>query len=80
MQDSLDLQNHPLWGLVYDMVYNPDMSQTFNDNATEQWLVGEKDYFNGLSPVELFDSGEEGVREVVEFIDYEFRKKGDLWD
>ena len=75
MQDSLDLKNHPLWGLVYDMVYNPDMSLGFNDNATEQWLVGEKDYFNGLSPVELFDSGEEGVREVIEFIEYEFRKK-----
>ena len=73
-QHHLNIQDHPLWYLVRDMVYNPDKTEAYNDEATEQWLIGEKDYFNGLAPVDLYNQGEEEAQEVVEYINYNIIK------
>lgn len=76
-QHHLNIQDHPLWYLVRDMVYNPDnpdKTEAYNDEATEQWLTGEKDYFNGLAPVDLYDTDEDGAKEVVEYINYNIIK------
>jgi len=73
-QHHLNIQDHPLWYLVRDMVYNPDKTEAYNDEATEQWLTGEKDYFNGLAPVDLYNQGEEEAQEVVEYINYNIIK------
>lgn len=68
MQENI--QDHPLYSLVYEMVSNPEMSPEYNQEVTEQWLTGDKLYFNGLCPIDLFDSGEEGSKEVLEYIEY----------
>lgn len=73
-QHHLNIQDHPLWYLVRDMVYNPDKTEAYNDEATEQWLTGEKDYFNGLAPVDLYNQGEEEAQEVMEYINYNIIK------
>ena len=65
-----DIKNHPLYDSVYEMVCNPEMSEQYNQAATEQWLTGDKLYFNGLCPSDLYDSGEEGSKEVLEYIEY----------
>lgn len=72
MQENIQnyIQDHPLYSLVYEMVSNPEMSLEYNQEATEQWLTGDKLYFNGLCPIDLFDSGEEGSKEVLEYIEY----------
>lgn len=65
-----DIKNHLLYDLVYEMICNPEMSEQYNQAATEQWLTGDKLYFNGLCPADLYDSGEEGSKEVLEYIEY----------
>lgn len=67
---KLDITQHPIWERVYDMVWNPEKTEAHNTEAAEQWLTGCKDYFNGLCPVDLYDSGEEGSKEVLEYIEY----------
>ena len=73
-QSHLNIQDHPLWYLVRDMVYNPDKTETCNDEATEQWLTGEKHYFNRLAPVDLYDTDEDGAKEVIDYINYNISK------
>lgn len=73
-QHHLNIQDHPLWYLVRDMVYNPDLTEQANNNAIEQWLTGEKEYFNGLAPVDLYDTDGDGAKEVIEYINYNISK------
>jgi hypothetical protein len=68
IQDSI--QDHPLYSSVYEMVSNPDKTEPYNHLMAQQWLLGEKEYFNGLSPLALADSGEEGHKEVLGYIEY----------
>ena len=70
MQEQNNIQSHPLYKTVYEMVSNPEKTEAYNQIIAEQWLSGGKDYFNGLCPVDLYDSGEEGSKEVLEYIEY----------
>ena len=70
MQEQNNIQSHPLYSLVHEMVSNPEKTEAYNQIIAEQWLSGGKDYFNGLCPVDLYDSGEEGSKEVLEYIEY----------
>lgn len=70
MQEQNNIQSHPLYGLVYKMVSNPEKTEAYNQIIAEKWLSGKKDYFNGLCPVDLYNSGEEGSKEVLEYIEY----------
>lgn len=68
VQDSI--QDHPLYSLVYEMVSNPDKTEPYNHLMAQQWLFGEKEYFNGLSPLALANRDEDGHKEVLEYIEY----------
>lgn len=64
------IQDHPLYSLVYEMVSNPDKTDPYNHLMAQQWLQGEKEYFNGLSPLALANRDEEGYKEVSGYITY----------
>jgi hypothetical protein len=68
MQENI--QDHPLYSLVYEMVSNSDKTEPYNHLMALQWLLGEKEYFNGLSPLALADRDEEGYKEVSGYIEY----------
>jgi len=70
MQEQNNIQSHPLYSLVYKMVSDTEKTEAYNQVIAEQWLSGGKDYFNGLCPDDLYDSGEEGSKEVLEYIEY----------
>lgn len=70
MQEQNNIQSHTLYSLVHKMVSNPENTEAYNQIIAEKWLSGGKDYFNGLCPVDLYDSGEEGSKEVLEYIEY----------
>lgn len=70
MQEQNNIQSHPLYSLVYKMVSDTEKTEAYNQVIAEQWLSGGKDYFNGLCPADLYDSGEEGSKEVLEYIEY----------
>jgi hypothetical protein len=52
------------------MVSNSDKTEPYNHLMALQWLLGEKEYFNGLSPLALADRDEEGYKEVSGYIEY----------
>lgn len=71
MQEQNNIQAHPLYSLVYEMVSNPEKTEAYNQIIAEQWLTGKKEYLNGLCPAEkFFDEEVEGSKEVLEYIEY----------
>lgn len=72
MQENIQdhIQDHPIYSLVYEMVSNPDKTGPYNHLMAQQWLLGEKEYFNGLSPLALANRDEEGYKEVSGYITY----------
>lgn len=72
MQENIQdhIQDHPLYSLVYKVVSNPDKTEPYNHLMAQQWLLGEKEYFNGLSPLALANRDEDGHKEVLEYIEY----------
>ena len=73
---KLDITQHPIWELVYDMVYNPEKTEDYNIEAAEQWLTGKKEYLNGLCPAEKFFDEDGGDEEVLGYINYLCSLKG----
>lgn len=67
MQNNNNIKTHPLWSRAWDLLYLPDKTEEFNYNYVLKWLEGSKTYFNGLSPLQMW---EEDQKEVIDYIDY----------
>lgn len=76
MQEQNNIQAHPLYSLVYEMVSNPEKTEAYNQIIAEKWLTGKKEYLNGLCPAEKFFDEDGGDEEVVGYINYLCSLKG----
>lgn len=66
MQNNNFIKQHPLYSLAWDMLHIAEQTEGYNHCYVVDWLSGPKEYFNGLSPLQMWDDDQ---KEVIDWID-----------